>query len=101
MSMTTLTPTSARVNLSRLLVRALEGEDIGILVRGKIVALRPVTVESTDYVMREYGVTAPELNRFEKRTHEKIKAARKTGKLRQFTGDIEALVARKRHRRTD
>jgi antitoxin (DNA-binding transcriptional repressor) of toxin-antitoxin stability system len=96
--MTTLTPTSARVNLSRLLVRALQGEDIGIVVQGKIVALRPVTVESTDYATREYGVTLAELKGFEKRVHAKIQKKRKAGKLRDFRGDIEALVAPKSHR---
>jgi antitoxin (DNA-binding transcriptional repressor) of toxin-antitoxin stability system len=97
MSMITLTPTAARTNLSRLLRRALKGEDIGIVVEGKIIALRPVTVESTDYAMREYGTTSTELASFEKRTHGKIEKARKSGKLREFTGDIEALVGRKGH----
>ena len=98
MSMTTLTPTQARVNLSRLLRRALKGEDIGIVVEGKIVALRPITVESTDYAMREYGATESELRDFEKRTHEKIEKDRKAGKLHEFTGDLEVLVARKNRR---
>ncbi|HSI63765.1 MAG TPA: hypothetical protein VLE43_11620 [Candidatus Saccharimonadia bacterium] len=97
MSMTTLTPTAARMNLSRLLRRALKGEDIGIVVEGRIIALRPVTVESTDYAMREYGATNTELASFEKRTHGKIEKARTTGKLHKFTGDIEALVGRKGH----
>ncbi len=98
MSMTTLTATHARMNLSRLLRRALKGEDIGIVVEGKIVALRPVTVESTDYAMREYGATESELEAFEKRTHGKIEKDRKAGKLHHFTGDLEALVARKSRR---
>ena len=98
MSMTTLTATNARVNLSRLLRRALKGEDIGIVMEGKIIALRPVTVESTDYAMREYGATEGELEAFEKRTHEKIEKDRKAGKLHRFTGDIEALVAHKSRR---
>lgn len=97
MSMLTITPTAARGNLSQLLRQALKGEDIGIVVDGKIVALRPVTVESTDYAMREYGVTSVELERFEKRVHGQIKKARKEGKLHQFNGDIEALVAGKGH----
>lgn len=97
MSMLTLTPTAARGNLSNLLRQALNGEDIGIVVDGKIVALRPVTVESTDYPMREYGVTAVELENFEKRTHGQIKKARKEGKLHDFTGDIEDLIAGKGH----
>ncbi len=98
MSMTTLTPTSARANLSMLLRLALKGEDIGIVLDGRIIALRPVTVESTDYAAREYGVTATELAAFEKSTHEKIAKKRKAGKLQAFTGDLEALVAGKSRR---
>ena len=94
MSMTTLTPTSARANLSALLRRSLQGDDIGIVLDGRIIALRPVTVESTDYAAREYGATAAELAAFEKKTHEKIAKQRRSGKLREFTGDLEALVAR-------
>ena len=96
MSMLTLTPTAARSNLSQLLRKALQGEDIGILVDGKIVALRPVTVESTDYAQREYGVTAKELETLEKQVHGRIKKARSQGKLHEFTGDLDALVSRKR-----
>ena len=62
MSMLTLTPTAARGNLSELLRRALKGDDIGIVVDGKIVALRPVAVESMDYAARKYGATAVELD---------------------------------------
>lgn len=98
MSMTTLTPTSARANLSVLLRRALRGDDIGIVLDGRIIALRPVTVESTDYAAREYGATAPELAAFEKRTHEKIAKDRKAGKLHEFSGEIERLVARQGRR---
>ena len=93
--MTTLTPTNARANLSRLLRRALKGDDIGIVLDGKIIALRPVTVESTDYATREYGATSAEMIRFEKKVHAKIEKSRKACKLHEFTGDIEALVARK------
>lgn len=97
MSMLTLTPTAARSNLSNLLRQALKGEDIGIVMDGKIVALRPVSVESTDYAMREYGATPAELERFEKRIHGQIKKARKEGKLHSFNGDIEDLIAGKGH----
>ena len=97
MSMLTLTPTAARGNLSNLLRRAIKGDDIGIVVDGKIVALRPVAVESTDYAMREYGATAAELEQFEKRSHAKIEKARKAGKLHEFTGNIEDLVKGKGH----
>ena len=97
MSMLTLTPTTARCNLSKLLRRALKGDDIGIVVDGKIVALRPMQVESTDYAQREYGATPTDLGRFDHRIHGQIKTARKAGKLHEFTGDIEALVAGKSH----
>ena len=93
MSMTTLTPTAARANLSSLLRRALKGDDIGILLDGKIVALRPVAVESMDYAEREYGVTREELDTFEKKVHGKTEKHRKEGKLYEFTGDLEALLA--------
>ena len=98
MSMTTLTPTDARANLSSLLRRALKGDDIGILLDGKVIALRPVAVESMDYAEREYGVTREELDRFEKKVHAKIEKDRKTGKLHDFNENIEALVARKGRR---
>ena len=93
MIMLTLTPTAARGNLSELLRRALKGDDIGIVVDGKIVALRPVAVESVDYAARKYEATAVELNQFEQRTHGRIEKARKEGTLRDFTGDIECLLA--------
>jgi len=93
MSMITMTPTKARINLSALLKRALKGDDIGILIDGKVVALRPVTVESTDYAAREYGVSPDELTRFEEKVHGKIQKDRKAGKLRNFNGDIESLLA--------
>ena len=99
MSMLTLTPTAARGNLSELLRRALKGDDIGIVVDGKIVALRPVAVESMDYATREYGATAMELNQFEQRAHGEIEKARKEGTLRDFTGDLEALLEGKGHGR--
>ena len=95
MTMTTLTPTIARANLSALLRQALRGDDIGIVVDGKIIALRPVTVESTDYAAREYGVTPAELESFEKRIYEKAAKARKAGRLHPFSGDLEDLIAGK------
>ncbi len=80
-----LTPTKARANLSSLLRRALNGDDIGIVVDGQIVALRPVAVEATDYAMREYGVTEAELTAFAKRVHEEIEQDRKAGKFTTTT----------------
>ncbi len=50
--MTTLSPTRARANLTSLLKRAANGEDIGILHGDKVIALRPVTVHSDDYALQ-------------------------------------------------
>jgi antitoxin (DNA-binding transcriptional repressor) of toxin-antitoxin stability system len=90
--MTTLSISEARQNLGAWIKKAIAGEDVGILCGSKIVALRPVEVESTDYAMREYGVTSSELDRFVAHAHEEIEKDRKDGKLREFNGDIEALV---------
>jgi len=87
--MTTLTPTQARVNLSALLSRALNGEDIGILHQGKIIALRQVQVTSTDYVETEYGLSNEEWGQASSNLHEKGKKARATGKAKRFSGNIE------------
>jgi antitoxin (DNA-binding transcriptional repressor) of toxin-antitoxin stability system len=86
--MKTITITKARANLSALLERAKGGEDIGIVSGDQIVALRPVTVTSDDYALREYGATQDELERFEKRTEQKILAERRRGKIKRFSGDI-------------
>ena len=91
--MTTLSPTQARVNLSSLLKRAARGEDIGILHGDQVIALRPVKVHSDDYAIREYGVTESELDRFVRRTKQRIARHRKAGKMVAFTGDIEADIA--------
>lgn len=50
-----------------------------------------VAVE-TDYAQREYGVDGDDLARFVKLVRGKIEKERKAGTLREFTGDIEALV---------
>ena len=48
-SMTTITVTEARKNLSGWLRRAGAGEEIGIIDGDKIIALRPVTVTAVDF----------------------------------------------------
>ena len=90
--MTTLSPTKARSNLTAWLKKAAAGEDIGILFGDKVIALRPVEVESTDYAEKEYGVTKIELNRFVKRMNAKTKKDIKAGKFREYHGDIEAML---------
>jgi antitoxin (DNA-binding transcriptional repressor) of toxin-antitoxin stability system len=91
--MTTLTITKARANLSALLEKAKRGEDIGIISGDQIVALRPVSVSSDDYALREYGATSTELARFEKQTEQKILLERKRGKIKRFSGNLEKDLA--------
>jgi antitoxin (DNA-binding transcriptional repressor) of toxin-antitoxin stability system len=88
--MVTLSPTEARVNLSSLLKRAAKGEDIGILHGGKIIGLRPVSVHADDYVLREYGVTEKELDRFVKQADQEISRERKARKIKKYSGNLEA-----------
>jgi antitoxin (DNA-binding transcriptional repressor) of toxin-antitoxin stability system len=90
--MTTITPTQARVNLSSVLRRALKGDDIGIVVAGQIVALRPVEILSRDYAEREYGLNRTEMKAIARKLHAKAQKARRTGKSKIFKGDIEALL---------
>jgi len=91
--MTTLTITKARANLSALLEQAKRGEDIGIVSGDQIVALRPVTVSSDDYALREYGVTRTEMKCFEERMEKQIASERKRGKLKRFSGNLEKDLA--------
>ena len=91
--MTTLTITKARANLSALLEQAKRGEDIGIVSGDQIVALRPVTVSSDDYALREYGVTRAEMKHFEARAEREIASERKRGKLKRFSGNLEKDLA--------
>jgi antitoxin (DNA-binding transcriptional repressor) of toxin-antitoxin stability system len=91
--MTTLSPTQARTNLSALLKRAAKGEDIGILHGNHVIALRPVTIHSDDYALREYGVTEKELVGFVRRSDKEIRRERKAGKMKTYSGDLEADLA--------
>jgi antitoxin (DNA-binding transcriptional repressor) of toxin-antitoxin stability system len=90
--MTTLSPTKARTNLTHWLKRAAKGEDVGILCGDQVIALRPVKVfsEDYDYAMREYGVTEKELEGFVKRADLEITLDRKAGRIRRFSGDLDA-----------
>jgi hypothetical protein len=90
--MTTLSPTRARSNLTGWLKKAAAGEDIGILYGDKVIALRPVEVESTDYAWTEYGLTKKEMERISKKLHAQTKKDLKTGNYREYHGDIEAML---------
>jgi hypothetical protein len=85
--MKTLTITEGRGRLGHWLKKATQGEDIGFMIEGKIVALRPVEVVSTDYALQEYGLTPKEMAAAEKRIHVELKAARARGELTPFTGN--------------
>jgi len=87
-----MTATQARRNLSSVLQKALRGDDIGIVVRGKIVALRPVEVVSKDYAEREYGIKPAEMKRIAKKLHARAEKEVKAGRAKTFRGDIEALL---------
>jgi hypothetical protein len=84
--MKTLSVTAGRSKLGHWLKRAIAGEDIGIVVDGVVVALRPVGVISEDYALREYGVTQHKLAGAAARISKDISAARKREQVKLFTG---------------
>ena len=86
--MKTLAITTARQKLGYWLKRALAGEDIGIVVDGRIIGLRPVEVISSDYALQEYGVSEAQLKRAADHVEREVAAARKRGRLVQFEGKL-------------
>lgn len=52
--MKTLSVSAGRSKLRHWLRRAIAGDDIGIVLDGVVVRLRPVGVISEDYAFREY-----------------------------------------------
>jgi hypothetical protein len=79
--MKTLTITDAKKSLGRWLTAAVRGEDIGIICGSDIVALRKVSVESTDYAEREYGVTPEQVAALEKATDARYRKLKRSKKL--------------------
>ena len=86
--MKTLSVTEGRQNLGAWLKRALQGEDVGIVVDGRVIALRPVEVHSEDYVLHEYGVSEKQAERAYKAVKADVRGARASGKTRPFTGKL-------------
>ena len=86
--MKTLSVTQGRQNLGAWLKRALRGEDVGILIDGQIVALRPVEVYSEDYTLREYGIAARQAERAHRAVKAHVKTARASGRTKPFTGKL-------------
>jgi hypothetical protein len=87
--MKTLTVTAARQNLGAWLKRTLNGEDVGVMIDGNIVAFRRVKVFSEDYAEQEYGVTGEQLDRFAERMNKELDTERKAGRLKPFTGKLK------------
>ena len=86
--MKTLTVTAARQNLGAWLKKTLQGEDIGVMIDGAVVAFRPVQVYSEDYATQEYGATPEELDRFVQNANRELDADRKAGRLKRFSGKL-------------
>jgi len=82
--MKTLSITEGRQNLGAWLKRALRGEDVGFLVDGHVVALRPVEVHSEDYVLHEYGVSEQQAERAYQKVKGEVRKARNSGQTRPF-----------------
>ena len=89
--MKTLSVTDGRSKLGHWLKRAIAGDDIGIVVDGVFVGLRPVGVISEDYALREYGLTQDESDAAAVRAFKDIAAARKRGQVKPFTGKLNEL----------
>jgi len=61
--MKTLSVTEARKNLGHWVQKAIAGEDIGIVLNGRIVGLREVKVYSEGYALAEFGLKKEQLER--------------------------------------
>ena len=86
--MKTLSVTEGRQNLGAWLKRALHGEDVGFVVDGRVVALRPVEVHSDDYALHEYGVTDKQAERAYQAVKADVRKARAAGRAKPFTGKL-------------
>jgi hypothetical protein len=85
------TITEGRGRLGYWLKKATQGDDIGFVIDGKIVALRPVEVVSADYALQEYGLTPEEMAAAEKRIIAELKTAWARGELTPFTGSKDGF----------
>lgn len=83
--MKTLTITDAKKNLGAWLKAAAQGDDIGIVSGADIIALRKVTVESTDYAEREYGATPAQVVALARATDQRYQKLKKSGELTRTT----------------
>jgi antitoxin (DNA-binding transcriptional repressor) of toxin-antitoxin stability system len=86
--MKTLTVTEARANLSAVLERAKQGEELGIIHGNQIIQLKPTPVVPWEdsYVYQEYGVTPEEWEKFRGR----MTARRTKNKYVKFKGKFDS-----------
>jgi antitoxin (DNA-binding transcriptional repressor) of toxin-antitoxin stability system len=86
-----LSVTEAQADLTAVLERARNGEDIGIISGNQVIQLKPVRVVSHEesYLFQEYGVTPAEWERFKKRQTRKFQTAQHQEKLKYFSGNLE------------
>jgi hypothetical protein len=89
--MKTLTIGQTRQRLGYWGKRALRGEDVGFVVDGRIVALRPVEVHSADYALQEYGLTEKHVESAVRRIHKEVRTERSKGSVKPFTGKLNEL----------
>ena len=87
--MKTLTITEGRGRLGYWLKKATEGQDVGFILGGKIVALRPVEVTSADYALQEYGLTPVQAAKAERRIGADIRKVRSRRAMTRFTGGAD------------
>jgi antitoxin (DNA-binding transcriptional repressor) of toxin-antitoxin stability system len=79
--MQTITITAARAKLGHWLARAVRGEEIGVVVGAKVVALRPVPIQAADYLETEYGLSTEEADRAIARIKAETRQAKAAGEL--------------------
>ena len=89
--MKTLTVTEGRGRLGYWLRKALQGEDVGFAIDGRIVGLRPVTTGAEDYAVQEYGLSAAQMKKAASRIRKAVAAERKRGTVKPFDGTLDAL----------
>jgi len=86
--MKTLSVTEGRQNLGAWLKRALHGEDVGFVVDGRVVALRPVEVHSDDYALQEYGISEKQAERARQAVSSDVRKSRASRQTKPFTGKL-------------
>jgi len=89
--MKTLTITEGRGRLGYWLKKAAQGEDVGFMFEGRVVALRPVEVHSADYALQEYGLTEKEMAKAAQRIKSSVASERRNGTVKTFTGKLSDL----------